>query len=81
MGCEAEPTDRFKGSRTALFGVVSLKHPSFNLGMLLQPFRDGLHGISSHISSQGSFHVPDKIRQELQVLRDLKLLEFFGGRF
>ena len=24
-------------------------------------------------------HVPDKIRQQLQVLRDLNLLEFFGS--
>jgi type II restriction enzyme len=35
--------------------------------------------ISSHTSPQDSFHIPDKIRQQLQVLRDLGLLEFLGA--
>jgi hypothetical protein len=33
---------------------------------------------SIHVSLQDSCHIRDKIRQQLQLLRDLGLLEFLG---
>src|SRR6266849_1599480 len=44
---KTEAANGLKFSETAFFFVISLKHPSLHVGMLLQPLSNGLHRIAS----------------------------------
>ena len=82
MRSKAKAANRFKLPGTGFFPVVSLEHPRLDAGMFFQPLSNRFHRAPSPRFSStphADSHVRPKIRQQLQVLRDLGLLEFLGS--